>query len=109
MKKEAQKKLEAPSPTKLVCFKCGKADLYKKDCKVSKKINNLNVLKNLKDMLYEVMLNSSESKSRTDSNNEDDINQLNSGDEISSQTSIDQDDGIKGNCDCQPKTINVIS
>ena len=60
-------------------------------------------------MFYEVMLNSSESKSRIGSDNEDDINQLDSGDEISSQTSSDQDDCIKGNSDCQPKTINVIS
>ena len=60
-------------------------------------------------MLYEVMLNSSESESRSDLDNEDDINQLDSGDEISSQTSSDQDDCIKGNSDCQPKTINVIS
>ena len=45
----------------------------------------------------------------TDSNNEDVINQLDNGDEISSQTSSDQDNCIQGNCDCQPKTINVIS
>ena len=60
-------------------------------------------------MLYEVMLNTSESKSRTDSDNEVDINQLDSCGEISSQTSSDQEECIKGNCDCQPKTINVIS
>ena len=60
-------------------------------------------------MLYEVMLNTSESKSRTDSDNEVDINQLDSSGEISSQTSSDQEECIKGNCDCQPKTINVIS
>ena len=60
-------------------------------------------------MLYEVMLNSSKSESRIDSDNEDDINQLDSGDEISSQTSSNQEECIKGNCDCQPKTINVIS
>nr|CAN80727.1 hypothetical protein VITISV_033737 [Vitis vinifera] len=63
----------------------------------------------LKDMLYEVMLNTSESESRTDSDNEDDINQLDSSGEISSQTSSDQEECIKGNCDCQPNTINVIS
>ena len=55
------------------------------------------------------MLNTSESKSRTDSDNEVDINQLDSCGEISSQTSSDQEECIKGNCDCQPKTINVIS
>ena len=60
-------------------------------------------------MLYEVMLNTSESESRTDSDNEDDINQLDSSGEISSQTSSDQEECIKGNCDCQPNTINVIS
>ena len=60
-------------------------------------------------MLYEVMLNSLEFESRIDSYNEDDINQLDSGEEISSQTSNDQEDYIKGSCDCQPKTINVIS
>ncbi|KAL6349740.1 hypothetical protein AAG906_041147 [Vitis piasezkii] len=39
----------------------------------------------------------------------DDINQLDSsGEEISSQTSSDQEECIKDNCDCQPKTINVI-
>ena len=35
-------------------------------------------------MLYEVMLNSLESESMIDSDNEDDSNQLDSGDEISS-------------------------
>ena len=60
-------------------------------------------------MLYEVMLNTSESESKTDSDNEDDINQLDSSGEISSQTSSNQEECIKGNCDCQPNTINVIS
>ena len=60
-------------------------------------------------MLYEVMLNTSESESKTDSDNEDDINQLDSSGEISNQTSSDQEECIKGNCDCQPNTINVIS
>ena len=59
MNKEAQKKLEAPSQSKLICFKCGKVGHYKKNCKVRKKINNLNILEDLKDMLYKVMLNSS--------------------------------------------------
>ncbi|KAL6335940.1 hypothetical protein AAG906_003565 [Vitis piasezkii] len=39
----------------------------------------------------------------------DDINQLDSGEEFSSQTCSDQEECITGNCDCQPKTINVIS
>ena len=61
-------------------------------------------------MLCKVMLNSIESESRTNSDNEDDINQLDSsGEDISSQTSSDQEECIKGNCDCQPKIINVIS
>ena len=61
-------------------------------------------------MLCKVMLNSIESKSRTNLDNEDDINQLDSsGEDISSQTSSDQEECIKGNCDCQPKIINVIS
>ena len=42
----------------------------------------MNVSEDLKDILYEVMLNSSESKSRIDSDNEDDINQLDSGEEF---------------------------
>ena len=60
-------------------------------------------------MLCKVMLNSSEFGSRTDSDNEDGINQLDTDEEILSQTSSDQEDYIKGNCDCHPKTINVIS
>ena len=38
MNKEAQKKLETPSQSKLVCFKCGNVGHYKKDCRVSKKL-----------------------------------------------------------------------
>ncbi|RVW71015.1 hypothetical protein CK203_059712 [Vitis vinifera] len=49
------------------------------------------------------------SESRTDSDNEDDINQLDSSGDVSSQSSSDQDVCIKGNCNCRPKTINVIS
>ena len=57
------------------------------------------------------MLNSTDSKSRTDSDNEDDINQLDNSSEVSSQSSSDQAECIKGkgNCNCRPKTINVIS
>ncbi|KAL6313388.1 hypothetical protein AAG906_001100 [Vitis piasezkii] len=55
-----------------------------------------------------VMLNS-DSESKTDSDNEDDINQLDSSGDVSSQSSSDQDVCIKGNCNCRPKTINVIS
>ena len=60
-------------------------------------------------MLCEVLLKTSESESRTDSDNEDDINQLDNSGEVSIQTSSDQEECIKGNCNCRPKTINVIS
>ena len=60
-------------------------------------------------MLYEVLLKTLESESRTDLDNEDDINQLDSSGEVSSQSSSDQEECIKGNCNCCPKTINVIS
>ena len=55
------------------------------------------------------MLNSSDSESKTDSDNEDDINQLDSSGDVSSQSSSDQVECIKGNFNCHPKTINVIS
>ena len=55
------------------------------------------------------MLNSTDSESRIDSDNEDVINQLDSSGEVSSQSSSDQEECIKGNCNCHPKTINVIS
>ena len=38
----------------------------------------------------------------------DDINQLDSSGDVSSQSSSDQDVCIKGNCNCRPKTINPI-
>ncbi|KAL6318637.1 hypothetical protein AAG906_000715 [Vitis piasezkii] len=60
-------------------------------------------------MLCKVLLKTSESESITDLDNEDDINQLDSSSEISSQTSSDQEECVKGNCNCRPKTINVIS
>ncbi|RVW73468.1 hypothetical protein CK203_057924 [Vitis vinifera] len=49
------------------------------------------------------------SKDKFYHNNEDDINQLDSSGDVSSQSSSDQDVCIKGNCNCRPKTINVIS
>ena len=60
-------------------------------------------------MLCEVLLKSSESESRIDSNNEDDINQLDNSGEVSSQSSSDLEECVKGNFNCLPKTINVIS
>ena len=45
----------------------------------------------------------------TDSDNEDDINQLDNSGEVSSQSSSDLEECVKGNCNCRPKTINVIS
>ena len=108
--KESHKKIETSSQSNLICFKYGKVCHFKKDCKVKNKINNLNISDDLKYILCKVMLNSLESKSRTSSDNEDDANQLiDTDEEDSSQTSSDQEDCIKSNCDCQPKTINVIS
>ena len=54
--KKHRKKLETLSQSNLICFKYGKLGHYKKYCKFKKKINNLNVSKDLKDMFYEVML-----------------------------------------------------
>ena len=72
--------------------------------------SDLNILEDLKDFLYDVMLNSSEFESRIGSNNDGDINQLLDTDEDNlSQTSSDQEECIKGSCGCHPKTINVIS
>ena len=60
-------------------------------------------------MLCKFLLKTSESESRIDSDNEDDINKLDSSGEVSSQSSSDQEEYIKGNCNFRPKTINVIS
>ena len=52
--KEAQKKEDVPLDSKpIICFKCGKINHYKKDCRVKQKINNLNVPEDLKNMLCE--------------------------------------------------------
>ena len=60
-------------------------------------------------MICELMLNTSKSKCMTGLNNQDDINQLQNTEETSSQSSSDQQEYIKDSCDCQPKTINLIS
>ena len=81
--KDAQKKEETPLDSKpIICFKCGKVSHYKKDYRVKQKINNLNVSEDLKNMLCEVLLKTSEFESRIDSDNEDDINQLDSSGEV---------------------------
>ena len=51
----------------------------------------MNILDELKDILYELMLNSSKSESMTDLDNQYDINQLQDIEEISSKTSSDQE------------------
>ena len=108
--KEAQKKEEAPLDSKpIICFKCGKLGHFKKHCKVRQKINNLNISEDLKNMFFEVLLKTSKFESMTDLDNENDINQLDSSGEISSQTSSNQEECVKGNCNCRPKTINFIS
>ena len=91
MNKEPNKNIKTFSYSNLVCFKYGKVEHFKKDCKVKKKINNLNILDKLKDILYQLMLNSSKSKSMTDLDNQYDINQLQDIEEISSKTSSDQE------------------
>ena len=95
--------------SQLSVLNVAKFAIIKKNCRVKQKINNLSVLDDLKHMLCKVMLNSTDFESRTDSDNEDDINQLDSNGGVSSQSSSDQAECIKGNCKCRPKTINVIS
>ena len=52
MSKDAQKKDSAPLEAKpIICYKCGRVGHLKKDCRVKQKINNLDVSKDLKDML----------------------------------------------------------
>ena len=109
MNREPHTKIETLTHSNLVCFRCSKVGHFKKDCKVKKKINNLNILNKLKDMLCELMLNTSEFESMTESDNQYDRNQLQDTGETSSQTSSNQEECIKGSCDCQPNTINVIS
>ncbi|KAL6313144.1 hypothetical protein AAG906_026091 [Vitis piasezkii] len=88
-----QQTSKKPSKDKFYHSKRGTHDNYrmnntKQSRHVQRRVN--------KDTQKKVMLNSY-SESRTDSDNEDDINQL------------DNNICIKGNCSCRPKTINVIS
>ena len=60
MSKDARKKDSTPLEVKpIICYKCGRVGHLKKDCRVKQKINNLDVSKDLKDMLCEVLLKSS--------------------------------------------------
>ncbi|KAL6312777.1 hypothetical protein AAG906_005921 [Vitis piasezkii] len=106
-----QKSSRKPSNDKFYHSKRGTHDNYrmnntKQSRHVQRRVNK-DTQKKIETPL-DVMLNS-DSESRTDSDNEDDINQLDSSGDVSSQSSSDQDVCIKGNCSCRPKTINVIS
>ncbi|KAG5587048.1 hypothetical protein H5410_047482 [Solanum commersonii] len=52
------------------CHKCGRYGHYAKDCKVKEKIKNLDIDDNLKDSLYNIMLNSDSESDLAYSNRE---------------------------------------
>ena len=84
-------KVRNPFTCQSSLFSCGKVGHFKKDCKVKRETNNLNVSVKYKGILCESMLNTSESESMSDLGIEDDIKQIQYIDENSSQTSSEQE------------------
>ena len=72
---------------------------FKNDCKIKRKINNLNISYKLKDMLCDLMLNTSELGSMIKSDDQEVINQLQDTKKNLSQIYSNQEKCIKGNCD----------
>ncbi|XP_058192187.1 uncharacterized protein LOC131309594 [Rhododendron vialii] len=79
------------------CFKCDKIGHYANKCKTKKKLNELQIDEGLKQQLFKLLLNSSDSESQDDS--EGQINEVSDQDqgEDTSSTSEEQD---SNNCRC---------